>query len=33
MLRIHCLQQWYGLTHPAMEEELYESASMCQFAG
>jgi IS5 family transposase len=33
MLRIHCLQQWYGLSDPAMEEELYEIASMCQFAG
>ena len=25
MLRIHCLQQWYGLSDAAMEEELYES--------
>ena len=25
MLRIHCLQQWYGLSDPAMEEELYET--------
>ena len=33
MLRIHCLQQWYGLSDPAMEEELYEIASMRQFAG
>jgi IS5 family transposase len=33
MLRIHCLQQWYGLSDPAMEEELYEIASMRQFTG
>ena len=33
MLRIHCLQQWYGLSDPAMEEELYEIASMRQFVG
>jgi IS5 family transposase len=33
MLRIHCLQQWYGLSDPAMEEALYEIASMRQFAG
>jgi IS5 family transposase len=24
-MRIHCLQQWYGLSDPAMEAELYES--------
>jgi IS5 family transposase len=33
MLRIHCLQQWYGLSDPTMEEQLYEIASMRQFAG
>ena len=33
MLRIHCLQQWYGLSDPAMEEALYEIASMRRFAG
>jgi hypothetical protein len=33
MLRIHCLQQWYRVGDPAMEEELYEIASMRQFAG
>jgi IS5 family transposase len=33
MLRIHCLQQWYALSDPAMEEELYENASMRRFAG
>lgn len=33
MLRIYCLQQWYYLSDQAMEEELYEIASMRQFAG
>jgi len=33
MLRIHCLQQWYRLSDPAIEEQLYEIASMRQFAG
>jgi len=33
MLRIHCLQQWYALSDPAVEEELYEIASMRRFAG
>ena len=33
MLRIHCLQQWYGLSDPAMEETLYEIASMRRFTG
>ena len=32
MLRIHLLQQWYALSDPAMEEALYEIASMRQFA-
>ena len=32
-LRIHCLQQWYGLSDPTMEEALYEIASLRQFAG
>jgi hypothetical protein len=27
MLRIHCLQQWYGLSDPAMEEELGPESS------
>ena len=31
MLRIHLLQQWYALSDPAMEEALYEIASMRQF--
>src|SRR5262249_56708626 len=33
MLRIHCLQQWYGPSDPAKEEALYEIASMRRFAG
>lgn len=28
MLRIHCLQQWYNLSDPAMEYALYEIASI-----
>lgn len=33
MLRIHFLQQWFGLSDPGMEEKLYEVPSMCVFAG
>lgn len=33
MLRIHCIQQWYSLSDPAMEDALYEIASMRLFAG
>lgn len=33
MLRIHFLQQWFGLSDPGMEEKLYEVSSMCSFAG
>jgi len=32
MLRIHLMQQWYALSDPAMEEALYEIASMRRFA-
>lgn len=32
MLRIYCLQQWYNLSDPGMEELLYEIHSMRQFA-
>lgn len=32
MLRIHFLQQWYTLADLAMEEALYESAPLRQFA-
>ena len=33
MLRIHFLQQWYGLADPAMEDALYDSQSMRRFVG
>ena len=31
MLRIHCMQQWYSLSDQAMEDGLYEIASMRLF--
>ena len=31
MFRIHCLQQWYTLSDPAMEDALYEITSMRLF--
>lgn len=33
MLRIHFLQQWFNLADPAVEEALYDSATLRQFAG
>lgn len=33
MLRIYFLQNWFNLSDPAVEEALYESASMRAFAG
>jgi len=33
MLRIYFLQQWFNLSDPAVEEELYESISMRRFVG
>lgn len=33
MLEVHLMQNWFGLSDPAMEEALYEIASMRQFAG
>lgn len=33
MLRIHCMQLWYTLSDPGMEDALYEIASMRMFAG
>ncbi|WP_428240804.1 transposase [Gynuella sp.] len=33
MLRIHCMQLFYNLSDPGMEDSLYEIASMRQFAG
>ena len=32
MLRIHCLQLWFNLSDPGMEQELYDSSSMLEFA-
>lgn len=32
MLRIHLLQNWFGFSDPAMEEALYETAPLRQFA-
>lgn len=32
MLHIHCLQQWFNLSDPAVEEALYDSRSLRQFA-
>jgi len=32
MLRVHLMQNWFGLSDPAMEEALYEIGSMCKFA-
>jgi IS5 family transposase len=31
MLKIHCLQQWYGLSDPAMEDAIYDRNSFQQF--
>ena len=33
MLRIYFLQHWFNLSDPGVEEALYESVSMRQFAG
>jgi IS5 family transposase len=33
MLRLHCLQQWFNLPDPAVEEALYDSRAMRQFVG
>jgi len=33
MLRVYFLQQWFNLSDPAVEEALYDSAVMRQFAG
>lgn len=32
MLRIHCLQLWWNMSDPAMEEELHERPLYRQFA-
>ena len=31
MLRIYCLQQWFNLSDPAVEEALYDSAGYAAF--
>jgi transposase, IS5 family len=33
MLRLHCLQQWFKLSDPGLEEALYDSNAMRQFVG
>src|SRR5215831_19917784 len=33
MLRLHCLQPWFNLSDPAVEEALYDSRAMRQFVG
>ena len=33
MLRIYFMQQWYGLSDPAMEDSLYDVQSMRHFTG
>ena len=33
MLRLHCLQQWFNLSDPAVEETLYDSRALRQFVG
>jgi IS5 family transposase len=33
MLRVHLMQNWFSISDPAMEESLYDSASMRHFAG
>jgi hypothetical protein len=33
MLRIYFLQQWFNLADPAVEEALYDSPTLRQFAG
>jgi IS5 family transposase len=33
MLRLQCLQQWFNLSDPAVEEALYDSRAMRQFVG
>ena len=33
MLRIYCLQHWFNLSDPAIEEALYDSSAMRRFVG
>ena len=32
MLRVHLIQNWFGYSYPAMEESLYETTILRQFA-
>ena len=33
MLRVHLMHKWFGYSDPAMEEALYETTILRQFAG
>src|SRR5690606_7646465 len=33
MLRVHLMQNWFGYSDPAMEEALYKTTILRQFAG
>ncbi len=33
MLRIHCMQHWYDMSDPAMEDALYDTPPIRLFAG
>lgn len=33
MLRMYCLQQWYGLADEALEDALYDSQALRDFVG
>ena len=33
MVRLHCLQQWFNLSVPAVKVALYDSRAMRQFVG
>lgn len=33
ILRLHCLQQWFNVSDPAVEDALYDSRAMRQFVG
>lgn len=33
ILRVHLMQNWFGYSDPAMEEVLYETTILRQFAG
>ena len=33
MFRIHCMQHWYNMSDPTMEDALYKITSMPLFAG